>query len=120
MLVANDGTVSTASLIAGVAAASAKPSDVLVAGVAGLVAGAMSSAGEYASVSSQSDTEQAGSTEVREFYSSTWLRLEAVLLRSAHGAWPMASHRASVGTTSHCRSGVRPVPIKGTIGMKSE
>ncbi len=57
---ANDGIVSTASLIVGVAAASAKPSDVLVAGVAGLVAGAMSmAAGEYVSVSSQADTEQA-------------------------------------------------------------
>jgi VIT1/CCC1 family predicted Fe2+/Mn2+ transporter len=52
--------VSTASLIVGVAAAAAKPGDVLIAGVAGLVAGAMSmAAGEYVSVSSQSDTEQA-------------------------------------------------------------
>ena len=60
MLGANDGIVSTASLIVGVAAASAAASDVLVAGVAGLVAGAMSmAAGEYVSVSSQSDTEQA-------------------------------------------------------------
>ena len=60
VLGANDGIVSTASLIVGVAAASAKPSDVLVAGVAGLVAGAMSmAAGEYVSVSSQADTEQA-------------------------------------------------------------
>lgn len=60
MLGANDGIVSTASLIVGVAAASAATSDVLIAGVAGLVAGAMSMAtGEYVSVSSQSDTEQA-------------------------------------------------------------
>ena len=60
VLGANDGIVSTASLIVGVAAAAAKPSDVLIAGVAGLVAGAMSmAAGEYVSVSSQSDTEQA-------------------------------------------------------------
>lgn len=60
VLGANDGIVSTASLIAGVAAASAAVSDVLVAGVAGLVAGAMSmAAGEYVSVSSQSDTEAA-------------------------------------------------------------
>jgi VIT1/CCC1 family predicted Fe2+/Mn2+ transporter len=57
---ANDGIVSTASLIVGVAAAAATRSDVLIAGVAGLVAGAMSmAAGEYVSVSSQSDTEQA-------------------------------------------------------------
>ena len=60
MLGANDGIVSTASLIVGVAAAAATPNDVLIAGVAGLVAGAMSmAAGEYVSVSSQSDTEQA-------------------------------------------------------------
>jgi len=60
VLGANDGIVSTASLIIGVAAAVATQSAVLVAGVAGLVAGAMSmAAGEYVSVSSQSDTEQA-------------------------------------------------------------
>ncbi len=60
VLGANDGIVSTASLIVGVAAAAAAPSDVLITGVAGLVAGAMSmAAGEYVSVSSQSDTEQA-------------------------------------------------------------
>jgi VIT1/CCC1 family predicted Fe2+/Mn2+ transporter len=60
VLGANDGIVSTASLIVGVAAAAAKPSDILLTGVAGLVAGAMSmAAGEYVSVSSQSDTEHA-------------------------------------------------------------
>ena len=60
VLGANDGIVSTASLIVGVAAAAAAPGDILIAGVAGLVAGAMSmAAGEYVSVSSQSDTEQA-------------------------------------------------------------
>ena len=60
VLGANDGIVSTASLIVGVAAASAATADVLIAGAAGLVAGAMSmAAGEYVSVSSQHDTEQA-------------------------------------------------------------
>ncbi len=60
VLGANDGIVSTASLIVGVAAASANRNSVLVAGVAGLVAGAMSmAAGEYVSVSSQADTEHA-------------------------------------------------------------
>jgi VIT1/CCC1 family predicted Fe2+/Mn2+ transporter len=60
VLGANDGIISTASLILGVAAAAAGKSDILLAGVAGLVAGAMSmAAGEYVSVSSQSDTEQA-------------------------------------------------------------
>jgi VIT1/CCC1 family predicted Fe2+/Mn2+ transporter len=60
VLGANDGIISTASLIVGVAAAATAPSDVLVAGIAGLVAGSMSmAAGEYVSVSSQSDTEHA-------------------------------------------------------------
>jgi VIT1/CCC1 family predicted Fe2+/Mn2+ transporter len=60
VLGANDGIVSTASLIMGVASASGDTSAVLVAGAAGLVAGAMSmAAGEYVSVSSQSDTEEA-------------------------------------------------------------
>jgi VIT1/CCC1 family predicted Fe2+/Mn2+ transporter len=60
VLGANDGVVSTASLIVGVAAASAGRGEMLVAGVAGLVAGAMSmAAGEFVSVSSQADTEQA-------------------------------------------------------------
>jgi VIT1/CCC1 family predicted Fe2+/Mn2+ transporter len=60
VLGANDGILSTASLVIGVAAANADRAAVLVAGVAGLVAGAMSmAAGEYVSVSSQSDTERA-------------------------------------------------------------
>lgn len=59
VLGANDGIVSTASLIIGVAASGAPRSAILVSGIAGLVAGAMSmAAGEYVSVSSQSDTEQ--------------------------------------------------------------
>ena len=60
VLGANDGIISTASLILGVASAEASKSNVLLSGVAGLVAGAMSmAAGEYVSVSSQSDTEHA-------------------------------------------------------------
>ena len=60
VLGANDGIVSTASLILGVAAASGTSAAILIAGVAGLVAGALSmAAGEYVSVSSQSDTEKA-------------------------------------------------------------
>ncbi len=60
VLGANDGIVSTASLIVGVAAAAASKNEILIAGTASLVAGAMSmAAGEYVSVSSQSDTEQA-------------------------------------------------------------
>ena len=60
VLGANDGIISTASLILGVASAAASQTNVLLAGIAGLVAGAMSmAAGEYVSVSSQSDTETA-------------------------------------------------------------
>jgi VIT1/CCC1 family predicted Fe2+/Mn2+ transporter len=66
VLGANDGIVSTASLVVGVAAAEVARQDVLVAGVAGLVAGALSmAAGEYVSVSSQADTEQADLTRER-------------------------------------------------------
>ncbi len=67
VLGANDGIVSTASLVVGVAASGASRSAVLVAGVAGLVAGAMSmAAGEYVSVSSQADTEEADLTRERQ------------------------------------------------------
>lgn len=60
VLGANDGIVSTASLIIGVTSAGAATGDIMLAGIAGLVAGAMSmAAGEYVSVSSQSDTEKA-------------------------------------------------------------
>lgn len=66
VLGANDGIVSTASLIVGVAASAAGSSEILIAGIAGLVAGAMSmAAGEYVSVSSQADTEQADLTRER-------------------------------------------------------
>lgn len=64
---ANDGIVSTSSLIIGVASASASQSNILLAGIAGLVAGAMSmAAGEYVSVSSQADTEKADLKQERE------------------------------------------------------
>ncbi len=67
VLGANDGIVSTASLIVGVAAATAARGDVLIAGMAGLVAGAMSmAAGEYVSVSSQADTEKADLARERQ------------------------------------------------------
>jgi VIT1/CCC1 family predicted Fe2+/Mn2+ transporter len=67
VLGANDGIVSTASLILGVAAAGGGSQSILVAGVAGLVAGAMSmAAGEYVSVSSQADTEQADLSRERK------------------------------------------------------
>jgi vacuolar iron transporter family protein len=67
VLGANDGIVSTASLVVGVAASHADRGQVLIAGVAGLVAGALSmAAGEYVSVSSQADTEQADLARERE------------------------------------------------------
>jgi VIT1/CCC1 family predicted Fe2+/Mn2+ transporter len=67
VLGANDGIVSTSSLVVGVAAAESGHAGVLVAGVAGLVAGAMSmAAGEYVSVSSQADTETADLARERE------------------------------------------------------
>lgn len=78
VLGANDGIISTASLIVGVAAAAAEQNDVLIAGVAGLVAGAMSmAAGEYVSVSSQSDTEKADlARERRELSEDSQAELE--------------------------------------------
>jgi VIT1/CCC1 family predicted Fe2+/Mn2+ transporter len=67
VLGANDGIVSTASLVVGVASADASRSAILIAGVAGLVAGALSmAAGEYVSVSSQADTERADLARERE------------------------------------------------------
>jgi vacuolar iron transporter family protein len=67
VLGANDGIISTASLVAGVAAAAKTPSEILVVGVAGLVAGAMSmAAGEYVSVASQADTEAADAARERQ------------------------------------------------------
>lgn len=72
VLGANDGIVSTASLVLGVAAAGADARGILVAGVAGLVAGAMSmAAGEYVSVSSQSDTERADLVRERDELASS-------------------------------------------------
>ena len=67
VLGANDGIISTASLMMGIAAAKAEPAEVLLAGIAGLVAGAMSmAAGEYVSVCSQADTEAADMERERQ------------------------------------------------------
>lgn len=73
VLGANDGIVSTASLVVGVAAASASTSEILVAGTAGLVAGAMSMAvGEYVSVSSQADAEKADLALEAQSIANNW------------------------------------------------
>jgi VIT1/CCC1 family predicted Fe2+/Mn2+ transporter len=86
VLGANDGIVSTSSLILGVAAADVSRSGVLVAGLAGLVAGAMSmAAGEYVSVSSQSDTESAGLNQEREELASD-IKLEHAELAAIYVA----------------------------------
>ncbi len=72
VLGANDGIVSTASLVVGVAAAQAARNEIMVAGVAGLVAGALSmAAGEYVSVSSQADTERADMARERKELATT-------------------------------------------------
>jgi VIT1/CCC1 family predicted Fe2+/Mn2+ transporter len=85
VLGANDGIVSTASLVVGVAAASAAQGNVLIAGMAGLVAGAMSmAAGEYVSVSSQADTEKADlareQAELETDYESEVKELKAIYI----------------------------------------
>lgn len=82
VLGANDGLVSTASLIVGVAAAGSEKPEVLIAGLAGLVAGAMSmAAGEYVSVSSQTDAEQADlARETRELEETPEAELEELTL----------------------------------------
>jgi VIT1/CCC1 family predicted Fe2+/Mn2+ transporter len=94
VLGANDGIVSTASLVIGVAAANAARGEVLIAGVAGLVAGAMSmAAGEYVSVSSQSDTERADlDRERRELAADPESELEelAAIYRSRGLDGPLA------------------------------
>ena len=79
VLGANDGIVSTASLIVGVAAAQSAPATILLTGIAGLVAGAMSmAAGEYVSVSSQADSESADRAAKRK----SWRRFQTRNVKS--------------------------------------
>jgi VIT1/CCC1 family predicted Fe2+/Mn2+ transporter len=110
VLGANDGIVSVSSLILGVAAATPEPGAILVAGVAGLVAGAMSmAAGEYISVSSQADSEQADiareqqaltqtpqaeQDELAEIYRARGLSPEtaALVARELSALDPLAAH----------------------------
>lgn len=86
VLGANDGIVSTSSLVLGVASAHASPSNILLTGIAGLVAGALSMAtGEYVSVSSQADTEQAAlaqeQAEIHADYPSEHRELTAIYVK---------------------------------------
>jgi VIT1/CCC1 family predicted Fe2+/Mn2+ transporter len=103
VLGANDGIISTSSLVVGVAAASSNSSDVLVAGIAGLVAGAMSmAAGEYVSVSSQSDTEEADLArerkELEEFPEAEIAELTAIYV--ARGVEPALAMKVAEQMTA--------------------
>ena len=104
VLGANDGILSTSSLVLGVAAAHATHRNVLVAGVAGLVAGAMSmAAGEYVSVHSQADTEQAElereRTELKENDKAEHKELEAIYV--ARGLDPLLAKQVAQQLMAH-------------------
>ena len=120
VLGANDGIVSTASLIVGVAAAGAKPSDIMIAGTAGLVAGAMSmAAGEYVSVSSQSDTEQADLTlERRELKDNpAFETAELSEIYVARGLEPALARQVAVQLMAHDALGAH---ARDELGMSEE
>jgi len=104
VLGANDGIVSTASLVLGVAAAHAGTSGALIAGTAGLVAGAMSmAAGEYVSVSSQADTEHADlRREEKELASDPDAELaELAAIYVGRGLDPTLAHQVAVQLMAH-------------------
>lgn len=104
VLGANDGIVSTASLILGVAAAQSSQSSIMVAGLAGLIAGAMSmAAGEYVSVSSQADTERADlereRVELADNHAHELAELAAIYV--ARGLDPDLAHRVATQLMAH-------------------
>lgn len=104
VLGANDGIVSTASLIVGIAASKAVHHDILVVGVAGLVAGAMSmAAGEYVSVSSQADTEQADLSRERKELEENRSNeeKELTLIYIGRGLDPQLAEQVSVQLMNH-------------------
>lgn len=104
VLGANDGIVSTASLVVGVAAASAERPAILLAGAAGLVAGAMSmAAGEYVSVSSQADAERADlAREQAELLAEPEAELEELAaIYVGRGLEPSLAHEVAVQLTRH-------------------
>jgi vacuolar iron transporter family protein len=104
VLGANDGILSTASLVVGVAAAKAAHGDILLAGIAGLVAGAMSmAAGEYVSVSSQSDTERADlAREMRELEEDVDSeRKELAAIYVGRGLDPVLAHEVALQLMAH-------------------
>jgi len=104
VLGANDGIVSTASLVIGVAAAHATHADVMIAGIAGLVAGAMSmAAGEYVSVHSQADTEHADlereRNELATDYAGEHKELTAIYVK--RGLDPVLAHQVAQQLMDH-------------------
>ncbi|MFJ5234394.1 VIT family protein [Kitasatospora sp. NPDC088391] len=104
VLGANDGVVSTAGLVVGVAGANASATELLTAGLAGLLAGSLSmAAGEYVSVSTQRDAEQAAlAQERRELRATPEAELaELAGLYEAKGLDPELAHRVAVQLTAH-------------------
>ena len=104
VLGANDGLISTASLLVGVAAAQADPGSVLLAGLAGLVGGSLSmAAGEYVSVSSQSDIEQADlARERRELATAPEAEhRELAAIYVARGLTPELADQVAAQLTAH-------------------
>jgi VIT1/CCC1 family predicted Fe2+/Mn2+ transporter len=119
VLGANDGIVSTASLIVGVAASHASHSAIAVAGVAGLIAGAMSmAAGEYVSVSSQADTERADLEREREELAAGGTaeleELSAIYVR--RGLDPEIAHRVAEQLMAHDALGAH---ARDELGMSA-
>ncbi len=120
ILGANDGIVSTASLIAGVAAAGASASTILVTGTAGLVAGAMSmAAGEYVSVSSQGDAEKADiAKEKRELATVPELELEELTqIYEQRGLDRPLAEQVAVQLTAH---NALDSHLRDELGLTSE
>jgi VIT1/CCC1 family predicted Fe2+/Mn2+ transporter len=117
VLGANDGLVSTASLVVGVAAAESSPAAILLAGTAGLVAGALSmAAGEFVSVSSQADSEQADiARETAELAESPAHELaELAGIYRARGLTPETAQRVAEELTAHDALGAH---LRDELGM---
>jgi VIT1/CCC1 family predicted Fe2+/Mn2+ transporter len=122
VLGANDGIVSTASLIVGVAASNAGRSEMLVAGVAGLVAGAMSmAAGEYVSVSSQADTERADVARERDELATQpeFERRELAAIYVARGLSPPLAAQVAEQLMAHDALGAHSRDELGMSAMVS-
>ncbi len=120
VLGANDGIVSTASLLIGIAAAGAARGDVLLAGVAGLVAGAMSmAAGEYVSVSSQADAERAElAVEARELATAPEAELaELAAIYRARGLTPQTASLVAAELSAHDALGAH---ARDELGLTEE